>query len=117
SSAVGDVVTFSVATLGGRGASTTTHRVVSEKQIQGRTYFQTKGDANQTPDPDLVPGEAAYGKVSLTVPKAGYLMRYANSVPGRAVLLMIPLAILLGQEAAALRRLRRSSDNPKSAPD
>ena len=45
--AVGDVVTFS----GARGRMTT-HRVISVRKISGRTFLQTQGDANATPDVD-----------------------------------------------------------------
>jgi len=95
---VGDVVTY--AALEGKG--TTTHRVVGIKEIKGRIYFQTKGDANATPDPNLTYGGAVCGKVSLTFLKGGYFLRFIMMAWGKAIIIGVPLLMLMVQEVYSL---------------
>lgn len=95
---VGDVVTFGDAA----GKGMVTHRVIAIKEIQGVTYLQTQGDANRTPDPNLTPLEAVYGKVALRLPMTGYLLHYASTPWGKLLLMGLPLGLLIFQEATSL---------------
>lgn len=101
----GDVITFS----NGEGQGLITHRVMAIKEIQGTTYYQTKGDLNDSPDPDLTPAEAVYGKAALTLPKAGYLLRFTATPLGKAMVLGIPLLILVTMEVWELFQARKAS--------
>lgn len=56
-----------------------THRVQAKQLVEGRWLFQTKGDANNFPDPQPFFIEGAAGKVSLHIPWAGYAVVYASS--------------------------------------
>jgi signal peptidase len=47
------------------------HRVIDIEQIDDQLFFQTKGDANKYPDPDLVPSQNLVGKVILYAPQVG----------------------------------------------
>ena len=87
----GDVITFSASGV----QSTTTHRVTAVKEIQGRTYFQTRGDANPTPDPDMVPAEAVFGKAVLMLPRAGYFLYLATSPWGKVATLGVPSLVMM----------------------
>ena len=87
---VGDVITFKP--FGVKG--TTTHRVEAIKEVQGRTFFQTKGDANGTSDPDLVDINAVYGKVAWTLPKMGYLLHFAGAGWGKVLIFGAPALLL-----------------------
>ena len=102
----GDVIIFRA--LG--GGATNSHRVVAIKKIEGHAYFQTKGDANPTPDSNLTPAEAVQGKVIFTVPKAGYVLRFIGSTRGLLLIIAVPLSILLAQE---VRGLRKGQDLPQ----
>jgi signal peptidase len=99
---VGDVITFRMRNGGGMN----THRVLMAKEIQGRTYLQTQGDANPVPDPDLVPLDAVYGRVSLRLPKAGYLLSLLSMVWGRVLIIGLPMMILAVQEVSGLPQTR-----------
>ena len=72
------------------------HRIVRVVPRQGETWIETKGDANDTSDPALIPASSVVGRVSLTVPVLGYLVALLASLSG--VLLLIGLAgvLLLG---------------------
>ena len=54
--AVGDVITY----RNDRNDGMTTHRVKAIKEIQGKIYYQTQGDANAAPDPDLTAAQGVY---------------------------------------------------------
>lgn len=64
---IGDVVTI----RSGNGV-VVTHRVNRVVELDEARYFEVKGDANRAADPVLVPSGALVGRVSLTVPFAGY---------------------------------------------
>jgi len=67
------------------------HRVVAV----GEDCLVTKGDANPGVDQWLVPRSAVVGKVSAVVPKLGYLLWFARSPPGIALLAGICLLAML----------------------
>ena len=87
---VGDVITYRPFGLEG----TTTHRVQAIKEVQERTFFQTKGDANGATDPALVDAKAVYGKVTWTLPKVGYLLYFAGGRWGKLLVFGAPALLL-----------------------
>lgn len=108
----GDVITFRPI-----GSQTlTTHRIVARRWVRGRLYFQTKGDANETPDPNLAPAAATLGRVLAVVPGYGSLLGYASSPLGRLVLLAPPAALILTQEIRRLWAYRQRRSVPRAGP-
>ena len=103
---LGDVITFSPYSRQGM----VTHRVIEITEIDGGTYFRTQGDANHTPDANLAPAGAVFGKVSLTLPKAGYLLYFASTLWGKLVLIGVPLIILMAKEVGGLLRSKARSE-------
>lgn len=99
----GDVITFR--TPGAPGM--TTHRVISVRVIKGTRWFQTKGDANPTTDPNLVPADSVYGTQRLTLPHLGRFLYLALTPEGKLVLLGLPISFLAVQEIGFLIRARR----------
>ncbi len=91
---IGDVITFKP--FGSLGL--VTHRVVATSEIEGNLYFQTQGDANATPDPDLTSAEAVFGKVALTLPKMGFLLHFAATPRGKMLMIALPLLVLMVRE-------------------
>ena len=85
----GDVITYRNVNIEGL----ITHRVKAVKEIQGVTYYQTQGDANATPDPDLTAAQSVYGKKVLTLPKVGYLFHFFTTP--WALLLAVALLLIL----------------------
>jgi signal peptidase len=63
------------------------HRVIDIREIGGKRYFQTKGDANEEPDQDLVPAASVSGKAVFRMPYVGRLIEIKSSGSTRIALL------------------------------
>lgn len=86
----GDIITFH------SDDKLITHRIVDVKDIKGEEIYQTKGDHNNAPDTDYVSKEDIVGiYAGFTIPKLGYLTRYATSKMGFSLLLFIPGLLLV----------------------
>jgi signal peptidase len=72
---VGDIITFQL------GNKTVTHRVADiTRDDSGRIWFQTKGDANESPDPEAVSSDKeVVRKVVLHIPYLGFVSSVAKS--------------------------------------
>ena len=66
--AVGDIITVQQA-----GRTPYTHRIVRLATLNGAPYLETKGDANATADPAIVPVASVVGRVALQLPLLGFL--------------------------------------------
>ena len=88
---VGDVVSLR---SGPELRSIFTHRVTRVVARSDGTWFETKGDANATIDPSLTPARHVIGRVTLTVPYAGYLLTLL-SIPSGVILVILLAAVLL----------------------
>jgi signal peptidase len=86
---VGDVVSLRA----GPERALFTHRIVEVHERSSGVWVQTKGDANDEPDPTAVPASAIEGRVALTIPLAGYLIALLSIPTG--VLFLIGLAATL----------------------
>jgi len=94
----GDVITFD------RGDETVTHRIVSQKQVNGATYFATKGDANNAADQAEVPSERIIGKELFAVPFIGRLVLFMKTLPGFLLFVIVPGVLFVGFEFATIKR-------------
>jgi signal peptidase len=99
---VGDVITFQP--FGAQELKT--HRVIAIERIDGHLYFQTKGDANDTPDPDLADSDAVVGTVRMHVPNVGRFLLYSTHPRVQLVLIGLPAFLLMLQQLVALRGAR-----------
>ena len=101
--AAGDIITFrrtqdpSVAV---------THRVIDVREVDGVSVFETKGDANETADPEAVQATELISKMQYSVPYVGYVLMFGRSTMGKAVLIVVPL-VALALSFLPARRLRR----------
>ena len=59
-------------------------------------YLETKGDANDGPDPSLVPFKDVLGRVSVSVPLAGFGIALLSSYQGVMFLIAFGLVLLAG---------------------
>lgn len=82
---VGDVITFKETET-----KLITHRVI-EKTNEG---FVTKGDNNNVKDQGIVAPKAVVGKLAVTIPKAGYIAKFASSPIGMFLMIIFPLLAL-----------------------
>jgi len=103
--AEGDVITFA------RGTSDVpvTHRVIDVVDEGGTLAFETMGDANEGPDPGLVPAGSVIGAVTLTIPYIGYVIQFAGTQAGFVALVLLPFGLLAVTEVWSIVRGRDGS--------
>lgn len=90
--AVGDIVSLQV----GEQRAIFTHRITRIVERPDGLWLATKGDANEDPDPSLVPASAVIGRVSVIVPWAGFLVTLMSSMQGVTFLVSLGIFVLAG---------------------
>lgn len=85
-----DVVTFL-----NREQRVVTHRIIEVLEDVNRIKFITKGDANRSEDEDQITSDQIIGKVVFVIPKLGFFVSFAKSLPGLIILVIIPSIILV----------------------
>ncbi len=88
---VGDIITFRPTN---NGENLITHRVIGIGQSSS-LYFETKGDANEDPDPFTVPARNLVGKISFHAPYWGYATEFLKTPFGFLFAVVIPGSILI----------------------
>ncbi len=83
---VGDTITFR---LTGVDETVVTHRVIGIRH-SSPLYFETKGDANEKPDPFTVPARNLVGKIYLRVPFLGYFTEFLKTPYGFMFAVVVP---------------------------
>jgi len=101
---VGDVITFSDPYVKGR---LVTHRVIDILQTPHGLAYRTKGDANSGRDPWTIRLAGQVGRVSFSVPVAGYILYYAHTREIRSLLICLAAFSLL---VGILRRIWRKEE-------
>jgi signal peptidase I len=92
------------------------HRITRVLQLPDGLYIETKGDANASVDPVLVPVSQVVGRVDLAIPGLGYLF-YLLSIP-TGVLSILGLALTMLFAIWLLEEFEQDSDDdPEEAPD
>ena len=98
---VGDVVTFQDPYVRGR---LVTHRVIRIFHTAHGVAYRTKGDANATRDPWTIKLPDRVGRMSFSIPYAGYALWYAHTREVRTALIILAALFAL---SAMLRRIWR----------
>lgn len=80
-----------------------THRIVDITQENGKTFYITKGDANDTPDLTPRPADLVLGKVILTIPYLGYPVGFVKTQTGFITLIVIPATIIVYSELLIIK--------------
>ena len=93
----GDVISYV-----GRSNVLVTHRIIEVVKDAKGLGFRTQGDANATPDPELVRPVNLVGQVWYSVPFAGYLLHHvaqpiAKMAAMGAIVALLAAQFLLGQ--------------------
>lgn len=96
---VGDIIIFHSVD---KRANLISHRVVSIER-NSPFSFRTKGDANENPDPFVVPAENLVGELAFHAPLLGYAILGLQTPLGLMASLVIPGIIIL---AVCLKSLR-----------
>ena len=94
----GDVVTFD------DDGRIVTHRIIREQGEGDSRYYETKGDANRSADEARVTRSDIVGAVTFTIPKLGYMVAFAKSLPGLIVLILIPAIMLVVNELVKTKK-------------
>lgn len=105
----GQIITFK-----SQAGTTITHRIV--KRVESDTlegvWFQTKGDANNAPDPDLAPAAGVVGLSLGVLPWWQDLAVQGQTPKGRLVVFgSLFLLVALGEGRELVRAVRRRSDD------
>ncbi|TKX53832.1 signal peptidase I [Halorubrum sp. SP3] len=111
--AEGDVITF----VRGTSDVPVTHRVIDVVDEASALAFETMGDANEGPDPGLVPAGNLVGVVTLTIPYIGYVIQFAGTRVGFVALVLLPFGLLAVTEVWSIVRGRDESKSPATATD
>ncbi len=88
--AVGDIVSLTA----GPQRAVFTHRITRLVPRDDGLWLETKGDANRTIDPSLVPASAVLGRVGLVVPILGVAVGVLGTASGLALIFMIAVGLL-----------------------
>ena len=86
---VGDLVSL----RSGAERAIFTHRITRLIDRDGAVWIETKGDANAGVDPSITPATSVIGRVSVALPKVGYLIALLSAPVG--ILFVISLGSLL----------------------
>lgn len=108
----GDIITFRSPV---NPDSLTTHRIV-EVQDGDELQFVTRGDANNVNDPNPVPTENVVGKVTGSVPYAGYLMNFVLTSQGLILLIFVPGVLIIVFELGKIMKYLTQGDEKIKKP-
>ncbi len=82
----------------GNGSSVVTHRVIEIVNEDGKLFFKTKGDNNNTEDKDLVPAEKLVGIYKTRIAGAGNIAMFMQTTTGLIVCVILPMILLVGYD-------------------
>lgn len=107
---VGDVIAIG----GRRDGLPVLHRIVAIDDTDGQRVVTTRGDANETNDPQPITVEGRGDRVVYHIPWIGYFLAFARTQLGLAMLVGLPgTAWVIVQILSAWRsRARRASPSP-----
>ena len=87
---VGDIIGFNA-----QDNEKVTHRVIEISDKSGKLWFQTKGDANEDPDPDLIsPTRDTVDRVIFHIPYLGFISSFMKTKLAFLLFICIPALIL-----------------------
>lgn len=98
---VGDIVAFSSETS---SKIITTHRIISVQNKNNKVFYQTKGDANNAPDKNLIAEDNIIGKSVFNIPHVGKLFAFAKSKNGFFLMVIFPALIVIFYEIVNIIR-------------
>jgi signal peptidase len=111
----GDIITFGPDT---KTQVPTTHRIVSVTGEGRSVIFKTKGDANDSEDPNDTRLSDIHGKVIFSLPYVGFILDFAKKPFGFALLVGLPaISIIIDEviniitEIKKIRRKKREEAN------
>ena len=111
----GDIITFE------QEGRTISHRILNITKEKGITKFETKGDNNEIPDPDLVEQQQIYGKVLFPIKKIGKFISYIQNVRGfiniAIFAVIVYILVSLKDKQKNIRKIKRKKYEIKKIRD
>ncbi|WP_284035953.1 signal peptidase I SipW [Neobacillus sp. 114] len=105
----GDIITFKESE-----GMLITHRIVDVIKKENQVMYVTKGDNNEDKDANAVVSQNVVAKYTgFTIPYAGYLIDFAKSKNGTALLLILPGLLLLAYSGITIFRALKELDKGK----
>ncbi|MFC1988933.1 signal peptidase I [Chloroflexota bacterium] len=105
---VGDIITFLPVSV---GENMITHRVIGIG-YSSSLFFETKGDANNKPDPFSVPAQNLIGKICFIAPYWGFFTEFLKTPIGFLFSVVIPgVVIFTAYVLAILRAISERKEN------
>lgn len=95
---IGDVITFQ-STNSQIAGQPNTHRIIDKTDMDGKYWYATKGDANNSPDAEPVSQDSVYGKVIWSTGKmtwVGTFLGMLTTPMGFFSCIMIPIMVIAG---------------------
>jgi hypothetical protein len=107
------------------------HRIVAKQEINGKLYFQTKGDGNgidsaKWPNPvdpsyydpwnlpNGVPEDQIYGKVVMRIPWLGHVILFMQSIPfGLPIIITLLIIVVIVEFIVPLLRKKAPAAEPE----
>jgi len=101
-----DIITFKEQKdrLINKPKNTITHRIVKIEEVNGQTFFTTKGDANDAPDTDFIDKDLIIGRVNYSFAYFGYPIAFAKTPVGLIFLVVIPATIIIYSEIMVIKK-------------
>lgn len=93
----GDIISFT------NNGQTITHRVKDVVSTKEGLAYQTKGDANNTPDQSLVASANVKGKVIMSLPYLGYFINALRTPLGFLLFVIGPILIFIALELWSIK--------------
>jgi len=94
----GDIITYQRPAGADNGLNQVSHRVINIEETNGEFTYQTKGDANDAPDPYQVHESDLTGRVWFTIPYIGYLIQFIGTTAGILTFVVLPGILLVVTE-------------------
>lgn len=82
----------------GNGTSVVTHRVIEIVEEDGKLFFRTQGDNNNTEDKELVPADKLIGEYKFRIPGAGHIAMFMQTTAGLIICVVLPIILLVGYD-------------------
>lgn len=99
----------------GNGTSIVTHRVIEIVEEDGKLFFRTQGDNNDTEDKVLVPAENLVGVYQMRIAGAGHVALFMQSTTGLIVCVVLPIVLLVGYDIIRRRIYEKNKQSDTDA--
>ncbi len=99
----------------GNGSSIVTHRVEEIVNKDGKLFFRTKGDNNNTEDKDPVPAEKLVGIYKTRIAGAGNIAMFMQTTTGLIVCVVLPILLLVGYDIIRRRVYEKKNQTDTDA--